>query len=81
MISSAVINITKRRIPIWYMCVCQGAGGNTVFCITQDMVKKAVQKMKNGKAAGPSGVVSEMIKAAEEEGIEMITNLVKSNCN
>ena len=27
-------------------------------------VKKAISKMKSGKAAGPSGIVVEMIKAA-----------------
>ena len=32
--------------------------------ITIDMVKKAIFKMKLGKAAGPSGVVVEMIRAA-----------------
>ena len=32
--------------------------------ITIDMVKKAISKMKSGKAAGPSGVVVEMIRAA-----------------
>ena len=29
--------------------------------ITIDMVKKAISKMKSGKAAGPSGIVVEMI--------------------
>ena len=32
--------------------------------ITIDMVKKAISKMKSGKAAGPSGIVVEMNKAA-----------------
>ena len=32
--------------------------------ITMDMVKKAISKMKSGKAAGPSGIVVEMIRAA-----------------
>ena len=32
--------------------------------ITIDMVKKAILKMKSGKAAGPSCIVVEMIKAA-----------------
>ena len=32
--------------------------------------------MKNGKAAGPSGVVSEMVKAAGKAGVDMITDLV-----
>ena len=33
-----------------------------------DMVKKAISKMKSGKAAGPSGIVVEMIKAAGDTG-------------
>ena len=32
--------------------------------ITLEMVKNALSKMKSGKAAGPSGVVVEMIRAA-----------------
>ena len=32
--------------------------------------------MKNGKAAGQSGVVSEMVKAAGETGADMVKNLV-----
>ena len=40
------------------------------------MVGKAVRKMKNGKAAGPSGIVSEMVKAAEEDSVDMITDLI-----
>ena len=34
--------------------------------ITTDMVKKAISKMKAGKAPGPSGIVVEMIRAAEQ---------------
>ena len=40
--------------------------------ITIDMVKKAISKMKSGKAAGPSGIVVEMIKAAGDTGATMI---------
>ena len=43
--------------------------------ITIDMVKKAISKMKSGKAAGPSGIVVEMIKAAGDTGATMIRNL------
>ena len=32
--------------------------------ISIDIVKKAISKMKSGKAAGPSGIVVEMISAA-----------------
>ena len=43
--------------------------------ITIDMVKKAISKMKSGKAAGPSGIVVDMIKAAGDTGATMIRNL------
>ena len=43
--------------------------------ITIDMVKKAISKMKSGKAAGPSGIVVEMIKAAGDTGATMIHHL------
>ena len=42
--------------------------------ITIDMVK-AISKMKSGKAAGPSGIVVEMIKAAGDTGATMIRDL------
>ena len=43
--------------------------------ITIDMVKKAISKMKSGKAEGPSGIVVEMIKAAGDTGATMINDL------
>ena len=43
--------------------------------ITIDMVKKAISKMKSGKAAGPSGILVEMIKAAGDTGATMIHDL------
>ena len=43
--------------------------------ITIDMVKKAISKMKSGKAAGPPGIVVEMIKAAGDTGATMIRDL------
>ena len=43
--------------------------------ITIDMVKKAISKIKSGKAAGPSGIVVEMIKAAGDTGAIMIRDL------
>ena len=43
--------------------------------ITIDMVKKALSKMKVGKAAGPSGIVVEMIRAAGDTGASMIRDL------
>ena len=48
------------------------------------MVRKTVWKMISGKAAGPSGVVSEMIKASGGAGIELIRDLtnaiIAQNC-
>ena len=44
--------------------------------IEKDMVRIAVKKMKKRKAAGPSGIVPEMIKAAGELGLEMIADLL-----
>ena len=41
-----------------------------------DMVRVSISKMKNRKAAGPSTVVSEMIVAVGEAGVDMITDLV-----
>ena len=43
--------------------------------ITIDMVKKAISKMKSGKAAGPSGILVDMIKAAGDTGATMIHDL------
>ena len=43
-----------------------------------DMVAKAVSKMKQCKAPGPSGVVAEMIKAVDEVCIPMLTNLANA---
>ena len=40
--------------------------------ITFDMVKKVISKMKSDKAAGPPGIVVEMIKAADDSGATMI---------
>ena len=40
------------------------------------MVRESVSKIKNGMAAGPSGVVSEMVKTAGKARGVMITELV-----
>ena len=42
---------------------------------TVDMVSKAVAKMKVGKAAGPSGIIAEMIKAAGDPCIQLLTDI------
>ena len=43
--------------------------------ITEKTISKAIPKMKTGKAAGPSGIVIEMIRSAGKEIIKSITNL------
>ena len=43
--------------------------------ISMDEVRSAIKKMKNNKAAGPSGVVAEMLKAAGDAGIIWVTEL------
>ena len=46
--------------------------------ITVDMVLKAVGKMKLGKAAGPSGIVAEMLNATGHIGAKLIADLGNS---
>lgn len=47
-------------------------------CISLEEVRDAVAAMKVGKAAGPSGVVAEMLKAAGEAGVQWVTDLCNS---
>ena len=46
------------------------------FLIDKVMVRESTSKMKNGKAAGRSGVVSEMVKSAGEADVDIITDIV-----
>ena len=52
--------------------------------ITEEMISKAIGKMKTGKAAGPSGIVIEVIRSAGKEIMKAITNLanriIKEGC-
>ena len=43
--------------------------------ILRDEVRKAIKLLSNGKAAGCDGIPIELLKAAEEEGMELVTNL------
>ena len=45
--------------------------------ITEDIISKATQKMKTGKAASPSGIVIEMIRSPGKEIMKSITNFAK----
>lgn len=50
---------------------------SNIPCLTdKDMVREAISKMKNGKVAGPSDVVPDMVKAAGEAKVDMIIELV-----
>ena len=46
--------------------------------ITVKMVTNAIAKMKPGKAAGPSGIVAEMLKSAGATGATLVTNLANA---
>ena len=52
--------------------------------ISEDEVAAAIKGLKMGKAIGPTGVVSEMIKAAGGFGsmwmTDLINNIVKEGC-
>ena len=50
--------------------------GDTGPIILKSEVRWAFNKMKNGKSSGPDGVYTEMIKALEEEGIELLWKLI-----
>ena len=43
--------------------------------ITIEMVVKAITKMKNGKAAGPLRIVTEMLKASSDTGVWLVADL------
>ena len=46
--------------------------------VTREMAEKSISKMKLGKAPGPSGVVTEMLKASSDVCSEMIADLTNS---
>ena len=43
--------------------------------ISKEEVRRAIQDLKVRKAAGPSGVTGEMIKAAGEQAVDWLTNV------
>ena len=43
--------------------------------ISKEKVRQAIQDLKVRKAAGPSGVTGEMIKAAGEQAVDWLTNI------
>jgi exonuclease III len=46
--------------------------------ITSKMISNAINKMGMGKAAGPSGIVAEMLKPTGEAGIALVKDLVEA---
>ena len=44
--------------------------------IRRDEILKALRMMKRGKAAGPTGIVSEMFMADEDCNVEWLSSLV-----
>ena len=46
--------------------------------ITLETITKAITKMATGKAAGPSGIVAEMLKPVGEAGAEEVCDLVEN---
>ena len=46
--------------------------------ITDELIAKAVAKMSLGKAAGPSGIIAEMIKPTGEVGVSLIRELIEA---
>ena len=44
------------------------------------MITKAITKMASGKAAGPSGIVSEIGEAGAEEVSDLVENIISEGC-
>ena len=56
-------------------------GGSCNLCITESYVilrrgSQLIKDMKTGKAAGPSGIVAEMLKTSGEVGLTLVTRIV-----
>ena len=50
-------------------------------CVTDALIRKALSKMKPGKAAGPSGIIAEMLKATGEKGVDLAKQLAQAVFN
>ena len=46
--------------------------------VTIDMVSSAVSKTKSGKAAGPSGIIAEMLKVSGEPFLQLLADLTNT---
>ena len=51
-------------------------GPSSLF--TLEMVEKSINKMEKGKAPGPSGVLTEMLKVSSNICSKMVANLTNS---
>ena len=60
-------NIIKLKIVLYYTCL-----------ISEEEVAAAIKGLKIGKATGPTGVVSEMMKAAGGFGSRWMTDLINN---
>ena len=49
--------------------------------ITEEEVRAAIAKTKDGKAAGPTGLVSEMLTSSGETGVSWLTDLFNAIVN
>ena len=46
--------------------------------VSTAQIRKAISKMRNGKAAGPSGIIAEMLKASGESGINLAREMTQT---
>lgn len=49
------------------------AASGTHRMIDKDMVRDSIRNIKNGKVAGPEGLLSETIKSECEDGVNTVT--------
>ena len=59
----------------WDGCVEADSIEGPIQAITYEEVEKAMRKMKLGKAAGPTGVMADHLKAGQEVVIEQLTDI------
>ena len=70
---STLLNI-EFEWPVDLLPVVPPIAGNPPP-VTSDQIRTALSNMKSGKAAGPTGIIAEMLKASGEVGIELLRQL------
>ena len=70
---STLLNI-EFEWPVDLLPVVPPIAGNPPP-VTSDQIRIALSNMKSGKAAGPTGIIAEMLKASGEVGIELLRQL------